>query len=69
MFLEPVRVSILSERRLRAPFGLAGGGAGARGRNFHNGQEIPGKVSVDVAAGDRIRIETPGGGGFGAPEP
>jgi 5-oxoprolinase (ATP-hydrolysing) len=68
-FLEPVRVSILSERRVRAPFGLAGGEPGARGRNFHNGREIPGKVSIDVAAGDRIRIETPGGGGFGAPEP
>ena len=65
-FLAPVRVSILSERRTRQPFGLQGGGAGAQGHNFHNEREIPGKVSLDVAAGDRVRIETPGGGGYGA---
>ncbi len=68
-FLEPMRVSILSERRTRAPFGLAGGGPGARGRNFHNEREVAGKASFEVVAGDRVRIETPGGGGYGAPEP
>ena len=65
-FLKPVRVSILSERRVCAPFGLAGGEPGAPGRNLHNGREIPAKVTLDVEAGDRVRIETPGGGGFGA---
>ena len=67
-FLRPMRVSILSERRERAPFGLRGAMSGARGRNLHNGAEIPGKCTRDVAAGDTIRIETPGGGGFGASE-
>ena len=65
--LDPMRVSILSERRERAPYGLEGGEAGAVGRNLHNGRSLGGKASVDAAAGDRIRIETPGGGGFGAP--
>ncbi len=66
--LRPLRFSILSERRVRAPFGLGGGEPGARGRNVHDGREIGGKAEVDVAAGGRIRIETPGGGGFGAPD-
>jgi len=66
-FLEPMRVSILSERRTRAPFGLNGGASGARGRNTHAGRDVGGKSSFDVAAGERVRIETPGGGGFGAP--
>jgi 5-oxoprolinase (ATP-hydrolysing) len=66
-FLEPMRVSILSQRRVRAPFGLAGGSPGARGRNLHQGRELPGSCSLDVAAGDRLRIETPGGGGYGSP--
>jgi len=66
--LQPMRVSILSERRVFAPFGLAGGSAGAKGRNLHNGTELGGKASVDAEAGDRIRIETPGGGGYGPPD-
>lgn len=65
-FLEPMQVSILSERRTRAPFGLAGGGPGTRGRNTHGTRELGGKSVVDVGAGERVRIETPGGGGFGA---
>jgi len=64
-FLRPLRVSILSERRTRAPFGLAGGGPGARGRNLLDGRDVGGKGSFDVAAGARLRIETPGGGGYG----
>ena len=65
-FLEPMRVSILSERRLRAPFGLAGGEPGSPGRNLWNGSEIEGKRALEAEAGDRLRVETPGGGGFGS---
>jgi 5-oxoprolinase (ATP-hydrolysing) len=64
--LEPMRVSILSERRATQPFGLLGGGPGGRGRNLHNGREVAGKAEIDGKAGDRIRIETPGGGGCGS---
>ncbi len=65
--LRPMRVSVLSERRLRKPFGLAGGRAGKRGHNYHNGDEVGGKATLLAHAGDRIRIETPGGGGWGRP--
>ncbi|HYP98447.1 MAG TPA: hydantoinase B/oxoprolinase family protein [Polyangiaceae bacterium] len=65
-FLEPLTVSLLTERRLTAPFGLAGGEPGAPGHNFHNGREVPGHAVFEVAIGDRLRIETPGGGGYGA---
>jgi 5-oxoprolinase (ATP-hydrolysing) len=68
-FLRPMRVSVLSERRARAPFGLAGGEPGAPGHNRVNGRDLDGKFSVDVQAGDRLRLETPGGGGFGAVGP
>jgi len=64
-FLRPVRVSILSERRSRAPFGLMGGSPGAPGRNLLDGRELSGKCMLDVQAGARLRIETPGGGGYG----
>jgi len=68
-FLAPMSAAILSERRTRAPFGLAGGGPGQCGRNVlvRNGreEELPGKVQLDVQAGDVLVIETPGGGGFG----
>jgi len=63
--LEPCRVSIISERREHAPQGEDGGGAGARGRNLLNGVELPAKVTRELAAGDLLRIETPGGGGHG----
>lgn len=62
-----IEVSIVSERRARAPFGLQGGLAGARGRNLLDGAELPGRARVAVQAGQRLRIETPGGGGFGEP--
>jgi 5-oxoprolinase (ATP-hydrolysing) len=65
-FLKPMRVSLLSERRERAPFGLAGGGPGLAGRNRVDGVEVGGKGSFDIAAGGRVRVETPGGGGYGA---
>jgi N-methylhydantoinase B len=63
--LESCRLSLLGERRRRAPQGAVGGKPGARGRNLLNGEELPGKVTRDLAAGDVVRIETPGGGGFG----
>ena len=65
--LAPLRVSIISERRRRAPFGLQGGSPGLVGRNSHEGNPLGGKVSFDVRQGERLRIETPGGGGFGRP--
>jgi len=62
-------MSLLSERRSSAPYGLAGGDAGTPGRNrmLHAGEwmDLPAKCSMSLAAGDRLRVETPGGGGFG----
>jgi 5-oxoprolinase (ATP-hydrolysing) len=63
--LAPMHVSILSERRTRRPFGLLGGQPGAAGRNLLNGRNLDGKASLDAQAGDLIRVETPGGGGYG----
>jgi N-methylhydantoinase B len=63
--LEPCRLSLLTERRAHAPRGAAGGGDGARGRNLVNGEELPAKATRQLDAGDVIRIETPGGGGYG----
>jgi N-methylhydantoinase B len=63
--LEPCRLSLLTQRRRRAPRGAAGGEDGARGRNLVNGAELPPLASRDLAAGDVVRIETPGGGGYG----
>jgi len=65
--LEDCRLSILSERRAGAPHGANGGDDGARGRNLLNGRELPAKASLDVRAGDVVTVETPGGGGHGAP--
>jgi len=68
-FLAPAQVNILSERRKFAPYGLAGGKPGKRGKNIlvRNGraQSLGGKVSFRVRAGDKVIIRTPGGGGFG----
>ena len=64
-FLEPAEVTLLTERRTRAPWGLAGGGAGARGSNALNGVEVAPKVALDVHEGDVLTIATPGGGGWG----
>ena len=71
-FRRPLVVSILSERRAFRPYGLAGGLPGAVGRNtlFRVGRgpvSLGGKSSVAVAPGDRLRVETPGGGGYGPP--
>lgn len=71
-FRAPVEVTILSDRRIHAPWGLAGGEPGKPGRNtlFHHGRarRLPGKVRYDALPGDRLRIETPGGGGWGRPQ-
>ncbi len=63
--LEDCRLSILSERRTRAPRGTSGGEDGASGRNLLNGEPVPAKVTRDLRAGDVVTIETPGGGGYG----
>jgi 5-oxoprolinase (ATP-hydrolysing) len=71
MFLEPMTVSLLSGRRRVAPQGLAGGGDGAVGtgrieRADGSVEALAGRSSVEVEAGDRVIIETPGGGGYGS---
>ncbi|MCC6766436.1 MAG: hydantoinase B/oxoprolinase family protein [Deltaproteobacteria bacterium] len=67
--LEPAEVTVLSERRRLSPWGLAGGAAGARGRNLlvrrGRSRPLPSKANLRLEAGDGIRLETPGGGGFG----
>lgn len=71
-FLCSVSATITSERRRLAPYGLQGGAPGERGHNtlVRGGQafELPGKVTLDLQPDDLLRIETPGGGGWGAAE-
>ena len=62
---EEMAFSLLTERRRHAPPGAAGGAPGARGRNLLDGEELPPKASGTLRPGQRLRIETPGGGGFG----
>ena len=64
--LEPCVVTLVTERRRRAPRGAGGGEDGAVGRNLLNGRELPAKCSLELQPGDVITIETPGGGGWGA---
>jgi N-methylhydantoinase B len=71
--LAPVRVALLSDRRKLAPYGLEGGSDGERGRALiirRDGgrEELTSKGNWQLEAGDRVRIETPGGGGFGKPD-
>jgi 5-oxoprolinase (ATP-hydrolysing) len=73
-FREPMSAAILSNRRRVAPFGLAGGEDGARGRNWverANGtiERFGATATLDMDTGDVFMIETPGGGGFGSPRP
>ena len=73
-FLAPARASLLQERRRFPPYGLAGGEPGLAGTATHvtagDKRELPGKGSWDMAPGDRLLVETPGGGGWGpAPAP
>ena len=63
--LVPVDVSLVCERRRHAPRGSAGGGDGALGRNTLNGKPIGGRAALRLSPGDVLRIETPGGGGYG----
>jgi N-methylhydantoinase B len=59
--------SLITERRRHAPPGAAGGEPGAPGRNLLNGEELPAKATGELVDGDRLAIETPGGGGHGPP--
>jgi N-methylhydantoinase B len=65
--LAEMSYSLITERRGHAPPGADGGDPGAPGRNLLNGEELPAKASGALNPGDRLRIETPGGGGHGAP--
>ncbi len=65
--LAPLEVAVLSERRLTRPYGLAGGEPGAAGKNLLDGVELPGRFQTRAAKGSVLRIETPGGGGYGEP--
>ncbi len=60
--------SVLAERRRHAPRGADGGSAGATGRTLVNGDELEPKASGRLEPGDRLRFETPGGGGHGLVE-
>jgi N-methylhydantoinase B len=64
----PCEVTVLSERRTRGAFGVQGGGPGAPGRNIvvrdGRAETMPGKFNTQIHAGDVLRIETPGGGGY-----
>lgn len=67
--LTETSVTLLTDRRRLAPYGVLGGGPGGIGRNtlIRDGVEttLPGKVQMTLKAGDRLRVETPGGGGYG----
>ncbi len=63
--LVPMEATLLTERRRHGPRGAAGGSPGAPGANLENGAALPAKATLRLAAGDVLRIETPGGGGWG----
>lgn len=65
--LADMRYSLIAERRRFPPRGAGGGGDGHPGADSIDGEPIAGKSLGDLPAGSRLRIETPGGGGFGAP--
>lgn len=74
LMLEDVTVSLITERRVSRPWGLAGGGPGAVGENWllpggdeGRAERLSDKCTIEVAAGDVVRMLTPGGGGWGAP--
>ena len=70
--LTDCEVTLLADRRSRGPWGLSGGDDGAPGKTFITRQDgsiepMPGKFSTRLHKGERIKIETPGGGGWGQP--
>lgn len=69
-FLEPVTISVMAEHRKEVPYGMKGGEPGTVGKQFINRNnewdEIDGSTSMTLETGDRFKIETPGGGGFGS---
>ncbi len=69
--LVPAQLTILADRRVRGPYGLAGGAPGKPGRSVlidsEGARDLPGKVTAWMKAGDVISVRTPGGGGFGTP--
>ncbi|MGB0716253.1 MAG: hydantoinase B/oxoprolinase family protein, partial [Phycisphaerae bacterium] len=71
--LEPLSLSLLSQRRVRAPYGLHGGEDGQPGRHLllRANETLPtaigGSAQVELDVGDRFIVETPGGGGWGDP--
>lgn len=71
-FLEPVTATLLADRRERGPYGLAGGASGACGANVvirgHHTHQIKSKSEIALQPGDRLRIASPGGGGWGRPQ-
>jgi len=66
--LEPASLSLLTDRRRHAPQGARGGGPGRVGRNLLGDEELPPKMSREMAAGDIVTVVTPGGGGWGPAE-
>jgi N-methylhydantoinase B len=71
--LTDAQVTVLADRRSRGPYGLSGGSDGAPGKTViirQNGsqEELPGKTSVRLRPGERVRVESPGGGGWGLPD-
>ncbi len=67
-FLQSAEVTLITERRVHAPWGLAGGRSGKPGRNLLDDRELPSKISLQVEPGQVLTIETPGGGGYGSQE-
>ncbi|MDQ6816638.1 MAG: hydantoinase B/oxoprolinase family protein [Actinomycetota bacterium] len=65
--LAPLSYSLITERRAHAPAGADGGADGRPGRNLLDGEPLPAKAIGALEAGQRLRIETPGGGGHGTP--
>jgi N-methylhydantoinase B len=64
--LAPMSYTLITERRRHAPRGRDAGADGQPGRNLLNGQPLASKAAGELRPGDRLRIETPGGGGYGA---
>jgi len=64
--LAPLTFTLLTERRAHSPRGRSGGEDGLPGRNLLNGERLPSKAAGELRPGDRLRLETPGGGGYGA---